>query len=264
MMSCSWDGARVLAVVLFLSVVGAGAFAQVASDPAEQHPEAAERAQREADKVFKWILIHAEKPKRTEAKPAEAKAAEAKVAVPAKPVARAKAEGTTEHATAAKPAAETAKAIAAAPSVEKTDTHGTASVARAEAAATASSAQQSPALALATPTSPARIPIATIPAPDAEEEEEPLVVVKQVDPEFPDPVMRRLQTGSVQVRFEVRPDGSVRPVEVVKSINKRLNAAAMDAVAQWQFKPLKRAQYGVVELAFDMRWMPWRNGASKR
>ena len=64
--------------------------------------------------------------------------------------------------------------------------------------------------------------------------------------------MRRLGKGSVQVRFEVQPDGSVKDTEVVKTSHHRLNEAAQQAVAQWRFMPLKHVQYGMVELAFNL------------
>lgn len=86
-------------------------------------------------------------------------------------------------------------------------------------------------------------------------DDEPLILVHQVEPEFPVAVLRRQQKGSVLVRFEVQTDGSVLGAEVVKTSNPRLNAPALQAVSQWRFKPLQQPQSGTAELAYDMRQM---------
>jgi TonB family protein len=95
---------------------------------------------------------------------------------------------------------------------------------------------------------------ATAAAPQAAEPEEdqPLILLHQVDPEFPAAIVRRQKKGAVVVRFEVQVDGSVKQVEVTKSSNPRLNAAALAAVAQWRFEPLSRPQSASAELAFDL------------
>ena len=64
--------------------------------------------------------------------------------------------------------------------------------------------------------------------------------------------MRMLHKGSVQVRFEVQPDGTVARTEVVRTTSARLNRAAVDAVAQWRFQPLRHAQTGIVDLGFNL------------
>jgi TonB family protein len=84
-------------------------------------------------------------------------------------------------------------------------------------------------------------------------EDEPLILAHQVEPEFPVAIVRRLQKGSVLIRFEVQTDGSVSGAEVVKTSNPRLNSAALQAVNQWRFQPLQQPQAGNAELAFDVR-----------
>jgi len=64
--------------------------------------------------------------------------------------------------------------------------------------------------------------------------------------------MRLLHKGSVQVRFEVKPDGTVGRTEVVKTSSARLNQAAVAAVAQWRFMPVRHAQTGIVDLGFNL------------
>jgi TonB family protein len=166
-------------------------------------------------------------------------------------VARAKGEGITERVSPLETGATVAKNTPAAPraaepSAAQVPAADAVSTAATASAATADAAPASAAVALAAPS-------VAEPAPKPEPEADvPLVLVHQVDPEFPAAVLRRLQKGSVQVRFEVQPDGSVKQPEVVKSSNAKLNPAALEAVAQWKFQPVRRTQYGMVELAFNL------------
>jgi TonB family protein len=232
---------------------GMAAHAQApAPTPNPADPALAERAQREGDKVFKWILIHSDKPRRSaDAKPAAPAPAPATAAAaaPAKAVARAKDEGIVERVTPLSPAAATAGALAAATPANGAAGGGAAASAAGGAAAAAAPAPADTTVALAAPTA-AAVPM---PVPEPEPEEDlPLMLVRQVEPEFPVSVLRRIQKGSVHVRFEVQPDGTVKQTEVLKTSNARLNQAAQEAVAQWRFMPLKHTQFGVVELAFNM------------
>ena len=94
---------------------------------------------------------------------------------------------------------------------------------------------------------------ATIDVPVAEEEPDPgLIMIKSADPEFPIAAMRRLRKGEVEVKFEVGPDGVVDVVTVMKTTSASLNAAAVDAVRQWRFKPTARGHTALVDLAFNL------------
>jgi len=86
----------------------------------------------------------------------------------------------------------------------------------------------------------------------AEALDETLRPVYQTDPQFPQNLLRSLRKGQVQVRFQVLPDGSVAELQVLSSSNARLNQAALTAVAQWRFAPLKKTQSGRVDLGFDL------------
>ncbi len=88
--------------------------------------------------------------------------------------------------------------------------------------------------------------------PPAEEPDPGLVMKYAVDPQFPSPVIYRLRRGSVQVQFEVDPSGRVQAANVVQSTNSALNAAAIEAVRQWQFKPTPKAHTAQVDLTFDL------------
>lgn len=89
-------------------------------------------------------------------------------------------------------------------------------------------------------------------AAEPEEPDEPLTLTQADEPEFPVNMMRRLRKGSVQVRFDVQPDGSVANVVVVQTTNRGLNPAAIEAVSGWRFKPVRSPRSAVVDLGFDL------------
>jgi protein TonB len=193
------------------------AFAQaVAPDRGASSADA--RAQREADKVFQWIRIHSDKPRKAAVVPVEKPAP-----VPVRAVSR------PARPAEARPV-DTAAAPAVAPRVE----------------AVAPSATEA---AVAVP--PAPMPSATAPA-AAPEVDELLTLVHKTEPEFSPNLMRSLRRGMVQVGFTVQPDGSVAKAHVVSATHPRLGQAAVDTVSQWRFQPVKHAQAAVVDLGFNL------------
>jgi TonB family protein len=191
------------------------ASAPAPSASASSPSSASERASREGDKVFKWILMHSDKPRKTKAEAP-------------KP-----------------PAARTEKASAT-PSIP---VQSTAAAAPAETTRPAEASNGSAVAALAPPSARQEKPAEPQPEEDTEE---PLVLKTQVDPEFPGALMRNLRRGTVQVKFTVQPDGTVGSTEVVKTTHSRLNTAATAAVKQWRFEPMRHAQLGIVELGFNL------------
>jgi TonB family protein len=215
---------------------GAGAAADSKFAPA------AENAQREGDKVFKWILLNGTASKR----PVPAAAPE-----PAASAARRTATPRTEGAAApakaaALPQRKTQAAVASAPPPPPASASR---VPAAQAAPVQAARSEAPAASASVPTGTP----ATSPEPIEPPADEPVILVHQVEPEFPVAIVQRLQKGAVLVRFDVQADGSVNDPVVVKSTHPRLNAAAVAAVAQWRFQPLRRAQSASAELAFDIR-----------
>lgn len=72
------------------------------------------------------------------------------------------------------------------------------------------------------------------------EVEEPPVLIKKVDPVYPE-IARQLKIeGMVYVRIIVGPDGKVKHAEIVKSVHEILNEPVLEAVRQWIFKPGKQ------------------------
>ncbi len=201
----------------------------------------AERAKRDGDKVFHWILIHGDKPRKPVATvtPKEDKAPPAIARV--KSAARApsgradEAAVETSNASAAPlvaaPRASLAPAPASAPTPDPTAT-------RATSANLASAALTAPAAPAATA------------APVEDDSPDTLTPLSQAEPKFPINVVRALRTGQVRVKFTVQPDGSVADPTVIGTSSVRLNPSALAAVAQWRFAPVRKAQQGVVELGF--------------
>ncbi len=236
------------------------------SNKAELSP--AERAQRDADKVFQWIRLHADKPG---AKPAiilPGQSAPAPAPAPAPVAAKNNAnrtpernggggdlasakrgatvadrKGITETVTDIAPsggaATQTAAAAVSEPAPEPT-----------RLAAASLSASVPPTLpeTLAPPPAAASPAFAEPPAPAAAEV--PLKAIKMVEPEFPRQLQSTLRSGSVQVRFTVNPDGTVGRSEAIQTSHRRLNPAALDAVNQWRFEPIAKAREATVELVF--------------
>jgi TonB family protein len=273
-----WKAARRIALVTIPAWMATGwASAQVATPSPEALNKADAKAQRESEKVFKWILINADRPKHAtpEAKPAAAAPAAAPKAVakahepkdegivekvePIQPRGAAPApaqKALAKSAPAPGPGTAPVEQAAArpAPAGNALPSGGPALAEQApapSAAATAQAAASAPTDQLALAAPKAKAP--QVPPPAAEEEEdEQLQLVKQVDPEFPRSMIERLEKGAVQVKFDVNPDGTVSSPSVVKTSHPRLNDAAIAAVSQWRFKPLHHKQTGIVELKFDL------------
>ena len=206
---------------------------------------AAERAQRDTDKVFKWILIHSDKPR----KQAPAREEKPVAAAPARPK-----PAPTTSAGAAAPAVR-AGASAASPKAPvaiaaTTATAGVAAVASEATQAAPAVTELAAAAPLVSPTGgSAALASKAVATPEADE---PLTPLLRAAPQFPPSLLRTLRKGQVQVRFTVVPDGSVSERAVVSSSNIRLNETALAAVAKWRFTPLRHAQEAVVELSFDL------------
>jgi len=218
--------------------------------PTSAAASAAERAQKESDRTMYWIRVLAVKPAPTKAAPAP------------KPVVAAPAQAARP----AKEAREKPKGVdASTPVATNTVTDS------AKFAAPGAVAQPAPlAQALggdapdATPPSgiadnvAAAVPVGAVPGqpdvalPAAAEPDPGLVNVKLVQPDFPFEVVQRMHKGSVKVRFEVEPGGTVVEAAVVESSNPRLNNAALAAVKQWRYQPTPNIHIALVNLVFNI------------
>ena len=198
-----------------------------------------ERAKREGDQVFRWILIHSDKPR---------KAAAPKDEKPAPVVTRVK-----PPVRAAEPVVEaTAGAVPAAVPERPVPPIATIAVPEAAPPPVSSPAPEPVAVSKAESTAAVTaVPPASLAAAVDADVTESLKPVSQEEPKFPVNLVRTLRTGQVQVKFTVLPDGSVAEPAVVSTSNARLNPSALAAVAQWRFEPVRKPQQGVVELGFN-------------
>ncbi|MFH7040990.1 energy transducer TonB [Paucibacter sp. JuS9] len=200
-----------------------------------------ERAKRDADKVFHWIRMSADK-------------------APAKPVAAAapKPAAKVVAAAAPKPAG---KPVAAAEAAAEPAPQGFSLVAASDNSTVTSREIEPPAqVALAAPRSepaPAPAPAAatataTATATEAAAPVEPeLRLLHRVAPEFPRQLVNMVSSGTVLVRFTVQPDGSVRNAEALKTSHRKMSVAALEAVNQWRFAPVAHAREATVEIGFS-------------
>jgi len=196
--------------------------AQVTPAPASAASSApTDRAQRDADKVFRMILMHADKPRRVAVRDDKGVATPSGAAADARrasnPLTR------PQHETAAAPA----KPVDSVPGLEASAVSSSAMAARAVDAQPA---------------------VAAMPA---AEKNIRLELIQSEEPMFPARLLRTVGSGSVVVQFDVLPDGTVSQPEVVRSPHRGLNAAALAAVSAWRFKPITQTAPGIVELKFE-------------
>ncbi|MFG6465081.1 TonB family protein [Roseateles sp. BYS87W] len=242
------------ALALALPAIAGALLALTQAASAQEAPPAQnlERAQKAADAVFHWIKLNADKgANRQQPAPAPAPA----------PAQAAKKPAAAPVAAAPKPAApvtNTAANSAANPAA------GTASPTPAPAPVTTAAApapepDRAPVVvAVAEPSPPPAAPLAVAakaaepPAPAQEEAEEPLRLMAKVEPVIPRQLAQTaFRNGFAQVQFVVAPDGSVQQASVIKASHNRLGAAAVEAVKQWKFAPIRKAREAAVEVAFN-------------
>ncbi len=211
---------------------------------------AAERAQQQTDRTMYWIRVLASKPA-----PARAAAPRPIAAAPvpqARPLAdaREKVKVAALPAPATSPAAARTSDDAASPApapLAAAGVDGLSDPATANTGATADIPADAPAAAAAA----AAAPEPSVAPPPAEEPDPGLVRIKLVQPDFPSSVLRRIPKGSIEVRFEVEPGGTVVEAEAIKSPHAGLSRAAVEAVKQWRFQPTAKSHTALVNLVFD-------------
>ncbi|RTL41249.1 MAG: hypothetical protein EKK53_14120 [Burkholderiales bacterium] len=246
-----WAGLAALATLPL--VAPAPGIAQTpAPAPAPAPTTAAERAQRDAERVFEFIKFHTLRPKTIE--PPRPARAPSPATAPA-PTPAASAER-------ASPAARPAPADAPA---------------KPTASLPASTAPTTPPPPAATPVAPSVAapvvvpitapeaapppPLTTVPAPaqapatatdDDEADDAALQLQSFVAPVLPPAVQATLGAGArnVKVRFTVEADGRVSQAEAAATVPRRLAKPAVDAILQWRFAPLPQPRTVEVEIAF--------------
>ena len=233
-----------LAAVLVAALASLANMAQAQTVPpatgAGPGESASERASREGDKVFQWIRMHADKPRKAaavekEKAPVAAATPTAAVKVAAKPAPKPADSGISETAHSASKAApqqQQVAAVAAKPPVSSEPPPSQTAAALTDASAPLAATAASPQVEI--------------------EEDLSLVPVARAEPEFPGAMMRQLRKGLVQVAFTVQPDGSVSEAHAVTSSHPRLAPSAIATVSQWKFKPVHHAQQAVVDLGFNL------------
>jgi len=227
--------------------------AQAAGAQEAPKPEL-ERAQKAADAVFHWIKLNADKGANRD-KPAAAPApAPAAAAAPRKPA-------PTPVAAATKPAPVPSPSAAPAPTTTSAAAPPTEIAAAPQAAPEPEpELERAPVvLASAAPTPAPTAPLAAAaraaeppPKPAEEEVDEPLKLLAKVEPTIPRQLTQggNFRSGFAQVQFTVAPDGSVQQASVIKASHSRLGTAAVEAVKQWRFAPIRKAREAAIEVAF--------------
>ena len=84
------------------------------------------------------------------------------------------------------------------------------------------------------------------------------IAERKVDPRYPQSLIRAHVEGEVVLYAIIRADGSVDSIQVARSLDKELDQYAMEALAQWKFKPATRngqpvALEAIVHIPFKAR-----------
>lgn len=190
-----------------------------------------ERSQRQADNVYRFIKLFADKPTKAMADPAKVKP-KSDIAAPAqrRPDAQAVATPATME-----------PALAEAAPVASSSLVATETTAPTRAASAASSDSQVEATAAVA----AQAAVA--------EEPEELTLIQQVEPEFPRELRNSVAQGKVRLSFTVLPDGSVSEPSIVSASNRRFGKPALEAVSKWRFTPIRAARAAQVEIEFNQQ-----------
>lgn len=205
-----------LAVVGLMLALG-GAQAQTSAAEKDKLSDA-ERAKRDADKVFSFIKFHTVKP--------------AAAAPAAKPAAPAAATNTAANgaASAPAPAPQVATRSLGAGTTEEPKLHVDAVESPVDASAAALLAS----------------------APKLEPEEVPLQLVNYVPPDMTPQVLAAMPTSlvTIPVRFTVQTSGQVSAAAALGGGPRKVQQAAVRAVQQWRFAPIPAVREVDVEIAF--------------
>ncbi|WP_374437284.1 TonB family protein [Inhella sp.] len=228
-------------------VLGVGVMGSALAQDGGKGLSDAERAKRDAEKVFSFIKFQTVK------KPSAAPAAAPSAAAPSPRLAPARSDATpTARSKPAAPEPGVAAAQASAPSLASAP--ATVPQIVPEASRPQGAAAEDPARpALGAPVQPpaAAAPPPT-PEPEPEEQEVELKLVDFVAPELTPQIQATLGASSpvVKLRFMVGTDGKVQSARAVEGVPRRLGQVAERAVLQWRFEPLPAAREVEVEIAF--------------
>ncbi len=209
----------------------------------------AERAKRDAEKVFSFIKFQTVK------KPSAAPAAAPAAAAPSPRPAPARSDAVpTARIKPSAPEPSAAGAQVSAPSVASAPPTAAPPVPQiAQEASRPLGAGEAPARPMLE--APVQQPPAAAPAmsePEPEEQEVELKLVDFVAPELTPQIQATLGASNpvVKLRFMVGTDGKVQSARAVEGVPRRLGQVAERAVLQWRFEPLPAAREVEVEIAF--------------
>jgi Gram-negative bacterial TonB protein C-terminal len=218
----------------------------------------AERARRDAEKVFGFIKFQTVKPKPAAEpdKPRKPVATSApRPASPARQTETAAAPQTATPATGAPASPAPSQTVASVSTPPPSQTVASVSTPPPPNAAPSFQPQQPAASFSGAPVNTLPPPPAAVPEPEANEAEEvPLQLQRFVEPVLPRTTRNALENSTrdiiVTVRFTVEANGTVSKAEALTDVPLRFARPATDAVLQWQFAPLPQARTVDVEIAF--------------
>lgn len=99
---------------------------------------------------------------------------------------------------------------------------------------------------------PERHPEPAVLSPPPPQAAETLVLRPGESLALPDSLMRRMRRGSVEVKVQVAPDGSVMDATIVQSSHPRLDQPALEAIKAAHFQPVTRPTSAIIQFGFDL------------
>lgn len=247
-----------LAVAAQAQTAPAAATSAAAVDPKTAPMSDVDRAKRDADKVFQWIKFHAEKGEKKpahETKPETPKPVARPVATtaPAPVARRPEPEPAVERPLAARAADTASVPVVAPPTPAPAGIGQSATQTIAPPSSVPQPMSEAPAPQVMSMAAPATaVPAGRAPESEPDDEPAPLKLLRKVDPEYPRALLAQQRAGSVQVQFTVRPDGSVDNAQAMRSPDRKLSTAAVNAVKQWRFAPIPTPRQVSVEIGFQV------------
>jgi TonB family protein len=246
-----WMGAWLLG--LAIAFVSSAALAQAPAATKEGGALSdADRARRDASKVFSFIKFQAVRARAPSPAAAGGGAPVAPVAVAANPVAS---QDRSAEQVLAKAAPQVSAPLATTDSAAESDP--AALLAASPTAAGPGGTDVAVAAAAAAVAKPIAPPLeaktSPTPAPPPEPEElVELALIHHEQPVVPPRQLANARSGSVMVQFTVQPDGKTHKVFARPGAQLVLARAAIRAVEQWRFEPISEAREVMVEVAFKL------------
>jgi TonB family protein len=88
--------------------------------------------------------------------------------------------------------------------------------------------------------------------PEAPPARREIIPISTDEPRLSPALLREEPHGTVQIQFDIHPDGSVQDVKVTHSSNRSLNKPTVEAVQSWKFQPVDEVLTVQTEVVYNL------------